>query len=238
MTHVLFVGQQKEGIVHEVCVPPAIKSDNDIVWTCVKAQEVRRKRAHRNITEIEKGLSGSKSSGKTDGGTGSRVMGTLLSWMNDKTSEVYIVATSNDVTSLPPELLRKGRFDELFFVDLPNERERAIIFDIHLRKRNRNPENFDIESLVSATEGFTGAEIEQAVIDGMYTAFGSGAEDVETEHISEAISVTSPLSCVNGKQIEQLKSWAKDRCRMASAYAKKLNEKPETNNSGGSRIAV
>jgi SpoVK/Ycf46/Vps4 family AAA+-type ATPase len=167
------------------------------------------------IDEIEKGLSGSKSSGQTDGGTGSRVIGTLLSWMNDKTSEVYIVATSNDVTALPPELLRKGRFDELFYVDLPSKGDRKNIFKIHLEKRKRKVKDFDMKKLVDATEDYTGAEIEQVVIDGLYVAFGSG-EELSTEILLDVIKETSPLSVINGRQIEGLRAWAKDRCRMAS----------------------
>ena len=176
------------------------------------------------IDEIEKGLSGSKSSGSTDGGTGSRVMGSLLSWMNDKESEVYIVATSNDVTALPPELLRKGRFDELFYVDLPNDEERAIIFGIHLEKRNRVAKDFDIKELVKHTDGYTGAEIEQTVIDGLYVAFGSG-EKLSTEILVDVIGETSPLSVINGKQIADLRSWSKDRCRMASKTRKSVAKK-------------
>jgi len=174
------------------------------------------------IDEIEKGLSGSKSSGQTDGGTGSRVMGTLLSWMSDKTSEVYIVATSNDVTGLPPELLRKGRFDEIFFVDLPSEIDRSVIFGIHLDKRNRDPKKFDIDELVEATDGYTGAEIEQVIIDGLYIAFGKGKE-LSTEIILEVIAETKPLAVINGQMIEKLRDWAKDRCRMAS---KPVTKKP------------
>jgi SpoVK/Ycf46/Vps4 family AAA+-type ATPase len=188
------------------------------------------------VDEIEKGLSGSKSSGQTDGGTGSRVMGTLLSWMNDKESEVYIVATSNDVTALPPELLRKGRFDELFYVELPNEAERRVILSIHLRKRKRDIKNFDADKLVKATDGFTGAEIEQAIIDGLFIAMGTGKE-LSTEIILECISETSPLSVINGRQIESLRDWAKDRCRPASkndSTTKKSSNKPKT----ARRVAV
>jgi ATP-dependent 26S proteasome regulatory subunit len=172
------------------------------------------------VDEIEKGLSGSKSSGSTDGGTGSRVMGTLLTWMNDKQSEVYIVATSNDVTQLPPELLRKGRFDEIFFVDLPSDEEREIIFNIHLQKRNRKPKKFDIKKLVDATEGYTGAEIEQVIIDAMFVSFGEKSE-ITTEHILSVIEQTSPLSTINSSQIERLRSWSKNRCRSASSTTKK-----------------
>ena len=180
------------------------------------------------IDEIEKALAGSKSSGQTDGGTGSRVIGTLLSWMNDKESEVYIMATANDVSGLPPEMLRKGRFDELFFVDLPSKRERKIIFEIHLKKRGRDPKKFDLKSFVDETEGYTGAEIEQIVIDGLYTAFGLEKDDVEDEDIVKAIHDTAPLSRVNGAQIEALNAWAKDRCRYASSDAGGKTEEKKT----------
>lgn len=189
------------------------------------------------IDEIEKGLSGSKSSGQTDGGTGSRVMGSLLSWMNDKESEVYIVATSNDVTALPPELLRKGRFDELFYVDMPSDEERKIIFGIHLKKRGRDPKKFDVDALVQNTEGYTGAEIEQTVIDGLYIAFG-GEGKLTTEILLGVIEQTSPLSVINGAQIAKLKSWSENRCRMASTPRKKKSTSPKKPNSGGRKLNV
>ena len=185
------------------------------------------------LDEIEKGLSGSKSSGKTDGGTGSRVIGSLLTWMNDKVADVYVVATANDITSLPPELMRKGRFDELFFVDLPNEIEREKIFEIHLRKRNRDPKKFDVNKLAKATEGFTGAEIEQVIIDALYVAFGN-KKKMTTNIIISVIKETSPLSVVSGEQIENLRRWATGRCRMASATAKKSSKQQ----SGKRKIAV
>ena len=181
----------------------------------MKAQEDARKRRIRNITEIEKGLSGSKSSGQTDGGTGSRVMGTLLSWLSDKTAEVYVVATANDVTQLPPEVLRKGRFDEMFYVSLPNKVERKAIWNIHIKKVKRNPETMKVGRLVSATEGYTGAEIEQIVKDGLFTAFARG-EELNPEILLEEIKNTSPLSTITADSIEQLKKWADGRCRPAT----------------------
>lgn len=188
------------------------------------------------IDEIEKGLSGGKSSGKTDGGTGSRVIGTLLSWMNDKTSEVYIVATANDVTQLPPELLRKGRFDELFFVDLPNEEERKKIFEIHIKKRGRKPSKFDLDALVKSTEGFTGAEIEQCIIDALYVAFGKKS-DLTTEFVLNSIDDTSPLSVINSSQIDGLKAWADGRCRYASS-AKRSKQTKKTKQVSGRALTV
>lgn len=195
-------------------------------------QRVPHKRTARNTTEIEKGLSGSKSSGQTDGGTGSRVMGTLLTWMNDKQSEVYIVATSNDVTALPPELLRKGRFDEIFFVDLPNEAERETIFKIHLTKRKRDAGKFDMSQLVGATDGYTGAEIEQVIIDAMFVAYGSGKKDVTTADILTVIGETSPLSVINSSQIERLRQWSTNRCRNASTQKKQVQVSVEQKTTG------
>ena len=116
------------------------------------------------IDEIEKGFSGTGSSGSTDGGTTSRVFGSFITWLQEKSSPVFVIATANDVSQLPPELLRKGRFDEIFFCDLPSAKERKQIFDIHIRKKNRDPANFNLDKLVAASPEFSGAEIEQGVI--------------------------------------------------------------------------
>ena len=124
------------------------------------------------IDEIEKAFS-SVSSGH-DGGVSTRIFGTFLSWMQEREGDVFIFATANDVTKLPPEFLRKGRFDEIFFVDLPDRETRKSIFEIHLSKRDKNPENFDLELLSELTEGFTGAEIEQLIVSVLYTAFSEG----------------------------------------------------------------
>lgn len=167
------------------------------------------------IDEIEKGLSGSQSSGKTDGGTGSRVMGKLLSWMNDKTAEVFIVATANDVTSLPPELFRKGRFDELFFASLPVESELEAIWTIQIKKYGRDPKDFDLKKLARATKGFTGAEIEQVVKDSLHTAFSKGT-DISTNILLAEAKEAKPLSVISADKIEALTKWAEGRCRPAS----------------------
>ena len=120
------------------------------------------------VDEIEKGFSGVRSSGSTDGGTSARVFGSFLNWMQEKTSPVFVVATANDVSQLPPEFLRAGRFDQLWFVDLPDAREREAIWRIHLAKRQREPENYDITALAGATDKFTGEEIEQVVIEALF----------------------------------------------------------------------
>jgi len=169
------------------------------------------------IDEIEKGLSGMKSSGMSDGGTTARVFGSLLTWMQEKKEPVFIIATANDITLLPPEMLRKGRFDEIFFVDLPTEAERAQIFNIHLAKRGRLSSNFNIPSLVAASEGFSGAEIEQAIISAMFDSFSHDRE-LETTDIINAITETYPLSRTMAEEINNLRKWAQQRTRKASSY--------------------
>jgi SpoVK/Ycf46/Vps4 family AAA+-type ATPase len=168
------------------------------------------------IDELEKGFSGTQSSGVSDGGTTSRVFGTFLTWMQDKQAATFVVATSNDVTALPPELLRKGRFDEIFFIDLPSHEERKQIFTIHLRKRKRNPEDFDLDRLASATPGFSGAEIEAVVVESLYDAFDDQKE-LTTDSIVAAAHHTVPLSMTMRERIEDLREWANTRARAASS---------------------
>lgn len=168
------------------------------------------------LDELEKGFSGTQSSGMSDGGTTSRVFGTFLTWMQDKKAAAFVVATSNDVTALPPELLRKGRFDEIFFIDLPSPDERMAIFKIHLRKRKRNPDDFDLAMLAEATPGFSGAEIAAAVEDALYDAFDDSKE-LTTESIILAAHNTVPLSMTMRERIEDLREWANTRARLASS---------------------
>jgi len=158
------------------------------------------------IDEIEKGLATSDS----DDGTSRRILGTLLTWMAERRANVFIVATANDVTQLPPELMRKGRMDEIFFVDLPKLPVREEIFSIHLRKRNFDPEKFDLMSLAEQSEGFSGAEIEQAVVAALYTA-SAQKQPLATALISEQIANTYPLSIVMAEKVGQLKAWAAGR---------------------------
>ncbi|NBV47135.1 MAG: AAA family ATPase [Planctomycetia bacterium] len=162
------------------------------------------------IDEIEKAFA-SAASATADGGLSQRMFGTLLSWMQDHRHPIFIVATANDIARLPPELMRKGRFDEIFFVDLPDAAGREAVFSIHLRRRRRAPEAFDVGRLAAAAEGLTGAEIEQAVVSGLYAAFDAGTE-CTTEHVLEAIRTTQPLSVVMREKIEALRDWARDRC--------------------------
>ena len=162
------------------------------------------------IDEIEKGLAGSGSSGKHDSGVTSRVFGTILNWMQEKKESVFVVATANNIQSLPPEFLRKGRFDEIFFADLPNENERQEIFSIHLRKRNRKPEKFNLDSLMSSSQGFTGAEIEEAINSALFHSFSEGRE-LKTFDIEQALSTSVPLSKTMKSELEEIRSWAKER---------------------------
>lgn len=170
------------------------------------------------IDEIEKGLAGMGSSDQTDGGTTSRVVGTLLTWMQEKTDPVFVVATANRIDMLPPELLRKGRFDEIFFVDLPTRNVREEILSIHLRKKKREPKEYDLANLAEMSIGYSGAELEEAIREGLFDAFAEGCE-LKTEHIQRALEKTFPLSRTMRDQIESLRQWAKVRARLASGQA-------------------
>ncbi len=162
------------------------------------------------IDEIEKAFA-SASSGSADGGLSQRMFGTLLTWMQDHKSPIFIVATANNISSLPPELMRKGRFDEVFFVDLPKEQVRRDIWEIHLRRRKRDPKVFDLGKLSAATQGFSGAEIEQAVVAAMYIAF-SESKELSDELLLEEVANTKPLSKLMGEKIDSLRHWANGRC--------------------------
>ena len=171
------------------------------------------------IDEIEKGFSGSQSSGSTDGGTSSRVFGSFLSWMQEKDKPVFVVATANDVSKLPPEFLRKGRFDELFFVDLPDAKERAQIWDIVIRRYGRQPHGYDPVVLARACEQFTGAEIEAVFVDALHEAYADGTEPNE-EHLLDAMQRTIPLANLMDGQIGALRHWATGRAREAASRPK------------------
>jgi SpoVK/Ycf46/Vps4 family AAA+-type ATPase len=170
------------------------------------------------VDELEKGISGASSSGSGDTGVSARVFGALLTWLQEKTAPVFVVATANRIDVLPPELLRKGRFDEIFFVDLPEAPEREEIFRIHLKRRNRDARAFDVPALAQRAQGFSGAEIEQAVVSGLYEAFAEGAE-LQQKHVLQAIEETQPLSVTMREHVEQLRSWAALRTRPASSPA-------------------
>lgn len=170
------------------------------------------------IDEIEKGLSGVQSSGATDGGVTSRIFSTILTWMQEKTSPVFVVATANNINLLPPELLRKGRFDEIFFVDLPSQKERENIFSIHLKKKGQDPSQYPMEMLGKKTEGFNGAEIEECIKEAMFAAYVEAPDNPKllSKHLVDAISKTVPLSTTMKEQITALRNWAATRAKNAS----------------------
>lgn len=172
------------------------------------------------LDEIEKGMQGSESSGQTDGGTTARVLGTFLTWMQEKTKPVFVMATANNVDQLPPEMLRKGRFDEIFFVDLPTESVRHEIFKyfigVHDKKNPKvNSNNFNIEELAALTVGFSGAEIEQAVKDAVFAGYDED-RDVSQSDIIQAVDSTYPLSRTRAEEITKMRKWARHRCRIAA----------------------
>lgn len=167
------------------------------------------------VDELEKGLSGISSSGNTDSGVSARVFGTFLTWLQEKTAPVFVVATANRIDALPPELLRKGRFDEIFFIDLPTAEERAQIFGIQIQRVGRNPDAFDLADLARRADQFSGAEIEQAVIGGLYAAFAEGVE-LEHRHVANAVQETLPLAVTMREDIDRLREWARSRTRRAS----------------------
>jgi ATP-dependent 26S proteasome regulatory subunit len=168
------------------------------------------------IDELEKVFAGSgPDSASVDAGVSSRILASFLSWMQDRKAAVFVAATCNNVTALPPELIRKGRFDELFFVDLPNQDERKQIFSIQLTKRKRNPAEFDLDQLAVAAEGFSGAEIDAAVQSALYAAFAS-KQSLATETLLAALARTVPLSTTRAEEIQALRLWAKQRAVPAS----------------------
>lgn len=167
------------------------------------------------VDEIDKAFAGAQGSGATDGGTTARVFGTFLTWLSEKIAPVFVVATANDISQLPPELLRKGRLDEIFFVDLPSRDERMEVFRIHLQKRGRKSAQFDVEALAEASKDFSGAEIEEAINSALYDAFYAGT-DITTEYVLMTLSQTVPLAKTMDEQINRLRSWAEGRARNAS----------------------
>jgi SpoVK/Ycf46/Vps4 family AAA+-type ATPase len=162
------------------------------------------------IDEIEKAFA-SAASRSADGGLSQRMFGTLLTWLQEHEAPVFVVATANDIEALPPELLRKGRFDEIFFVDLPIAATRKEILAIHLRKRNREPEKFDVDELAEASEGYSGSEIEQAIISALHEAYAN-KRDVDTGLILSALRNSPPLTVTMAESVEALRAWAEGRC--------------------------
>lgn len=162
------------------------------------------------IDEIEKAFA-SAASRSVDGGLSQRMFGTLLTWMQERAGSVFLIATANDIEALPPELLRKGRFDEIFFVDLPASDARAQIFSIHLKKRSRDAKRFDLGALAQAAEGFSGAEIEQAVLSALHAAFTAN-EELTTAHLLASIRSSPPLSVTMRERLAALRAWSQGRC--------------------------
>jgi len=167
------------------------------------------------VDEIDKAFAGAQGSGATDGGTTARVFGTFLTWLSEKSAPVFVVATANDISQLPPELLRKGRLDEIFFVDLPSRAERMEVFRIHLIKRGRDASHFDLEALADASSDFSGAEIEEAINSALYDAFYAKS-DLSMDHLLTALTQTVPLAKTMDEQINRLRTWAEGRARNAS----------------------
>ncbi|HEU4753193.1 MAG TPA: AAA family ATPase, partial [Armatimonadota bacterium] len=168
------------------------------------------------IDEIEKGFAGAGAD-SVDAGVSARVLGTFLTWLQEKRKPVFVFATANQIRNLPPELLRKGRFDELFFVDLPPAEERAAIFAVHLRRRRRDPAAFDLAALAARSEGFTGAEIEQVVNEGLYTAYADGRRALEQRDLEEAAAEIVPIASTMKESINAMRTWAAGRARRASS---------------------
>lgn len=193
------------------------------------------------VDEIEKGFSGLKSGG--DSGTSARVFGTFLTWMQEKTDPVFVIATANDISSLPPELLRKGRFDEIFFVDLPTTKEREKIFKVHINKRIKSSsvqheitaDDSVCRELADMSAGYVGAEIEQIVISAMYEAFYAN-RGLRKEDIIKAIKETVPLSSTQREQILELRAWAKERAVLATAVEDREKENPSDNDADGNFV--
>jgi len=174
------------------------------------------------IDELEKVFAGSgPDSASADAGVSSRLLASFLSWMQDRKAPVFVAATCNNVTVLPPELIRKGRFDELFFVDLPNQEERKQVFAIQLKKRKRNPQDYDLDRVAEAAKGFSGAEIESVVQTALYAAF-SNKNELTNDDLLRALSSTVPLSVTRAEEIAELRAWAKERAVRASASENRL----------------
>jgi len=192
-----FVGSSEENVRRAIAVAESVAPA--ILW----------------VDEIDKAFAGAQGSGASDGGTTARVFGTFLTWLSEKSAPVFVVATANDISQLPPELLRKGRLDEIFFVDLPAPEERWEVFRIHLEKRGREAAQFDLAALAEASGDFSGAEIEEAINSALYDAFYA-KEEVTTAHLLNALAQAVPLARTMDEQISGLRSWAEGRARNAS----------------------
>jgi hypothetical protein len=162
------------------------------------------------IDEIEKAFASAGASGDADAGLSQRLVATLLTWMQEREPGVFLAATSNNISALPPEMLRKGRFDEIFFVDLPSTEVRSALFALHLKKRSRDAAKFDLPKLAAASNGFSGAEIEQAIVAALYTAFNA-KQDLNTEILMAELAGTQPLSVTRAEDVAAIRNWAQTR---------------------------
>jgi SpoVK/Ycf46/Vps4 family AAA+-type ATPase len=171
------------------------------------------------VDELEKGFSGTGSSNNSDGGTAARVFGSFVTWLQEKTSPVFVIATANNVDELPPEMMRKGRFDEIFFVDLPTLPERREIMAIHVKRRGRDPGQFNLDLLAEKSEGMTGAEIEQAVVSALFDEYDTHGKTgvLTSEGVIHSLQETVPLSKTMKEKIATLRNWCKTRARPASS---------------------
>jgi AAA+ superfamily predicted ATPase len=171
------------------------------------------------VDELEKGFSGTGSSNNSDAGTAARVFGSFITWLQEKTSPVFVIATANNVDELPPEMMRKGRFDEIFFVDLPTLPEREEIAAIHVKRRGRDPVQFNLELIAEKSEGMTGAEIEQAIVSALFDEYDRNGKAgvLTTEGVLHSLAETVPLSRTMKEKIAALRTWCKTRARPASS---------------------
>lgn len=173
--------------------------------------------------EIEKGLAGGVGAGSGDSGTTKRVIGTFLTWLQEKTAPVFVICTANNVQDIPPEFMRAGRFDEVFFVDLPGTKGRKQIFEVLLKRFNYDPKDFDVESISMYTKGFSGAEIEKSIENAMFECFCDKKRKIDTSDILLSCKSISPLSVTRDKEFEQMREWAKGRCKFANTYEESQN---------------
>lgn len=176
------------------------------------------------LDEVEKGLSGSKSSGQTDGGTTNRVVATFLTWMQEREAPVFVFATANDHTQIPTEFMR--RFDEVFFVDLPNEHERKDIFSVLLKKYKRNPVDFNLGDLAGASNNYSGSEIEKAIVSALFRGFSDSSRKIHTKDILNALGTFKPLYIMREDHLKDMRKWAKNSCVLAN---RSYGEQPEDN---------
>lgn len=193
----MYVGQSEENVRKAIRMAESVAPS--VLW----------------IDEVEKGFAGA-GGGDLDSGVAARVFGTFITWLNEKQSPVFVVATANDISRLPPELMRKGRFDEIFFVDLPTAAERAEILAVHLRARRREPDQFDLARLAEQTQGFSGSDIEAVVKAAVEMAYAAGPREPTTEDLLRAAQETLPLSVTMKERIDELRAWARSRARPAS----------------------